>query len=183
MKQANLHAGDIVVVLALSSAPGSQLSRLAGLAGRSIGECHNAIRRLRASGLVNVDRRSVEREPLIRFLDAGVRVAFPPTIGGETVGVATAFVSSARPDDPSAGPLAHDHPVAAEFVWPLAGAVTRGQALAPLHPRVALLASTNRELWNLLAMVDLIRVGGAREHREALERLRLELTRDRSDNG
>ena len=181
MRQGSLHPGDVVVALQLAIAPESQLATLATGAGRSIGECHNALRRLRDSGLVAPHRRVVEREPFLRFVDAGIRVAFPPTIGGETVGIATAFIPLPPLRSALTGPPARV--VTAEFVWPASGGDTRGQALAPLHPRVASLAAGNQALWNLLALVDLIRVGGAREHRDALECLRTELGGDRRPNG
>jgi hypothetical protein len=181
MKQLALHPGDVVVAMQLAIAPEPVLAALAAGAGRSIGECHNALRRLRASGLVASERRTVEREPFLRFVDAGLRVAFPPTIGGETVGIATAFIPGPAPGwAPADPPLGLS---TAEFVWPASGGATRGQALAPLHSRVISLTASNHELCNLLALLDLIRVGGAREHRDALEFLRAELGRDRRSSG
>ena len=161
-RQKNLHPGDVVVALQLALTPGVALSDLADLAKRSIGEVHNALARLRTSGLVDPEARRIEREPLIQFIRWGVPYAFPPMTGGTTVGIATAVILNG----PEAG-----EPAQSEFVWPTSAGTSRGESLVPLHPRVPELAEQNPRLRSLLALVDLIRIGGTRERAAAVAEL------------
>jgi hypothetical protein len=91
-------------------------------------------------------------------------VAFPAQIGGITRGVATAFVAG----DPSINNEATNEPVNAEFVWPHPAGQSRGQALYPLYPKAVDAALNNRRLRHLLALTDLVRIGGHREREAAL---------------
>jgi len=160
MRQKTLRPGDVVVALQVALTPDTSLTVLAEQSGRSLGEVHNAIVRLRNAGLMDPGRRRVEREPLMQFVRWGVPYAFPPTIGGTTVGVATATL-----DILTDGTIAA--PAAVEFVWASAEGMSRGAALEPLHPRVPDIAGRNDPLCSLLAAVDLVRVGGAREREAA----------------
>src|SRR5689334_18771076 len=120
MKQQNLHLGDVAVGLALGIEQSPKLKLLSERTGRSIGEVHNALVRLRAARLLKPDGRVLEREPFLRFLRWGVPHAFPATVGPITVGIATARL----PDAPGSS-----EPTESEFVWPSATGVSRGQAL------------------------------------------------------
>lgn len=161
-KQKTLKPGDIVVALQLALTPETALSNLADATKRSIGEVHNAIGRLRTSGLVHPEARRIEREPLVQFIRWGVPYAFPPTIGGATVGIATAAILDGSEEA---------EPADSEFVWPASVGTSRGESLMPLHPRVPELADQNPRLRALLALVDLIRIGGARERAAAVAEL------------
>jgi hypothetical protein len=158
MKQDRLSIGDVAMALAMASEPAVSLKRLAELTCRSLGEVHNAERRLRAARLLRPDSRAVEREPLLRFIQWGVPHAYPATIGGMAVGIATAQLSAS----------ANGEPAESEFVWPAADGATRGQALAPPYPRAPQLVAVNPRLRQLLSLVDLVRVGGARDQAAAI---------------
>ena len=114
------------------------------------------------------ERRRVEREPLVQFVRWGVPYAFPPAIGGATVGVATATLNTVVDGTTAA-------PAAAEFVWASGDGTSRGAALEPLHSRVPGIAGSNGPLYALLAAVDLIRVGGARERAAAAAQIERQL--------
>lgn len=160
--QQSLRPGDLVVALQLSLTPDAPLAAVAADSYRSIGEVHNAVRRLRGARLVDPSTRRVEREPLLQFIRSGVPFSFPATVGSGTVGVATAV---------HVGPAGSAEPASAEFVWPRSSGQSRGQSLVPLHPRVSELAETNRDLRALLSLVDLVRVGGVRERAAAVAEL------------
>jgi hypothetical protein len=160
MKQERLGVGDLAVALALGIEPAAPLKRLSDLTCRSIGEVHNAERRLRAARLLRPDSRAVEREPLLRFIQWGVPHAFPATLGAMAVGVATAQLH----------PM-NGEPEEAEFVWPAAGGQTRGQAFTPPYPRAPQLLATNPQLRHLLSLVDLVRIGGARDQAAAISEI------------
>jgi len=147
--------------------PAEQFSGLAKLTGLSVGECHNAVRRLRLARLVLVDERRPALEVLRRFLVEGVPFAFPPMIGPDSIGVATAHSAPAFRDlvGSSGG-----------FVWPSADGNSRGQSLTPLYPGATELEGRNRPLYDLLTMVDAARVGTSRIRKLAGELLAERLT-------
>jgi hypothetical protein len=120
------------------------------------------------ASLLSPGSRRPVAELLLRFLVFGVPHAFPPMIGQTTVGVATA--QSAPVFE---GIVAGD----ARFVWPYADGTARGLALTPLFPRAAELPGRNPALYELLTIVDALRVGQTREKKAAEELLRSRLLR------
>lgn len=57
------------------------------------------------------------------------------------------------------------------YVWPLEDGGGFGTGLAPIHPSVPRAALVDRALYDLMATVDVLRVGRAREREVAEERL------------
>lgn len=172
MKSIQLRPGDVAVALQLAVGADTGLESIASALFRSLGEVHNAIGRLRAARLLKPMSREVAIGPLSNFIRWGVPHAFPAVVGGLTTGIATARLDPGGNQlDPSASTAA------AEFVWPDAAGPARGQALEPLYPKARMLATANRELYSLLSLVDLIRVGGAREASAALTAISQRLAR------
>ena len=60
-------------------------------------------------------------------------------------------------------------------VWPDPEGTVRGIALTPLHPSVPKAVKGDRLLYELLALVDSLRTGGARERSIAQKELRARL--------
>jgi hypothetical protein len=161
-KQPTLRPSDIVVALQLMLESSAQFKQLAESTGISAGECHNAVRRLRLSQLVQAGERRPSSDALHQFLVQGVPFAFPAVVGAGTIGIATAYSSSAFRgiiESP-------DH-----FVWPDAAGPVRGQSLTPLFPGAPALPSRNQPLYELLAIVDALRVGTTRVRKVAAELL------------
>ena len=50
-----------------------------------------------------------------------------------------------------------------QYVWPYSKGKARGQKIEPLHERVPVVAEQDTEMYELLALIDAIRVGKARE--------------------
>lgn len=162
-KQSALKPLDVVTALQLTATPRASFSGLADAIGVSTGEAHNSVRRLALSSLLQPDSRVVVREVLIRFLAAGLPIAFPAIIGAEVQGVPTGSASPALMDRVA-------NPVA--YVWPDEDGRARGASLIPLFPRAAKLPEHNSPLYELLGLVDVLRVGGVRERKLAEEILR-----------
>ena len=162
MRQSSLRPHDIAVALELALRPEEGFVRLAEAVGVSLSEAHGAVSRLTRAQLLSPESRRVMPAALVEFLAYGVRHAFPATIGAETRGVATAA---------SAPPLSEEFPNAVTYVWPSADGVTRGQALTPLYPKAPQVLPSRPDLYALLALVDAIRVGQARERKRAKELL------------
>jgi hypothetical protein len=162
MNQPTLRPSDIVVAYQLALTPREKFVQLANATGISAGECHNAVRRLRFSGLIIPDERRPVKELLQRFLTQGVPFAFPPVLGPGVPGVPTAHSS------PVFRGIIESPDV---FVWPDADGTARGQSLIPLFPGAPALAARNTPLYELLTIVDAVRVGTTRTRKLAAEML------------
>jgi hypothetical protein len=105
-----------------------------------------------------------QRSNLKEFLIHGVKYAFPVEHGGVIRGIPTAE---------GASPL-HEHFVdQSELppVWPYAMGSVRGVAFSPLYKNVPKAAGRDPILYELLALVDAIRAGRAREREIAIREL------------
>lgn len=161
-----LRPHDVVVALQLSLTPGETFAELARRTGLSVGEAHNAVKRLEATKLLTRKGRRPHRRTLVDFLVHGLPIVFPGHLGAEAPGVPTAHSGPDLRDD-----LVFDD----EIVWPSAEGDVRGHSLIPLAPRAADLRSENPLLYRLLCLVDALRVGGARERRMATAALEEQL--------
>jgi len=102
---------------------------------------------------------------LKEFLIHGLKYAFPALRGGPTRGIPTA--EAAPPLDRH---FAKDFPLPP--VWPHASGAVRGIGFSPLYKNVPLAALQDRKLYELLALVDAIREGRAREREIAITELK-----------
>jgi hypothetical protein len=104
------------------------------------------------------------RANLKEFLIHGIKYAFPVHHGGLVRGVPTAH---------GAPPLKQQ--IAESFepppVWPDASGSVRGLEFSPLHKNVPAAARRDPKLYELLALVDAIRDGRAREREIAIREL------------
>ena len=113
----------------------------------------------RARGVLFEPRRSNLKE----FLIHGVKYSFPAERGGPIRGIPTAE---------AAPPLSRyfDH-MPLPPVWPHAEGRVRGLAFSPLYKNVPEAAERDPKLYELLALVDAIREGRAREREAAIREL------------
>ena len=57
------------------------------------------------------------------------------------------------------------------YVWPSRGASIEGVQISPLYPAVPRAAKRSRELYELLALIDAIRIGKVRERELAAKEI------------
>ncbi len=165
-RQPSLRPVDVVVALHLVLRPEDGYETVADLLGIGLGSGHRSVKRLVAGGLVLPHRRAVNHTKLLNFVVYGVPHAFYAILGAEAQGVPTAH----------AGPLLSKHiESAGPIVWPGVEGQVRGQSLIPLYEGAAGLTSRAPELYDLLTLVDALRVGRARERRLATELLETRL--------
>ena len=109
-------------------------------------------------------RISVNRKALYEFIVYGLKYVFPAKPAELTRGVPTAFAAPI---------LTNKILTAGEIVpvWPDPKADTMGQAVKPLYPTVTAAIAKDRKLYDLLALVDAVRIGGARESENASSKL------------
>lgn len=156
---------DIVVALQLSlGAPAQSYAAMGEALGMSASEVHAAVRRLGEAKLLDPETKQIHWRALRNFLVHGVPYAFPVSPKEITRGVPTAWAA------PAMQALKSDH---SEFppVWPDPEGKVQGQAVTPLYPSVPAAALKNPELYALLAYVDALRVGRARERQFAENQL------------
>jgi hypothetical protein len=164
--QPSLRPLDLVVALHLALRPEDGYETLAEVLGVGLGSGHRSVKRLVAAGLILPHRRAASLGPLAEFIKHGVRFAFYPVTGPEAQGVPTAH-SGPR----LAGKIASDR----ALVWPSVHGTVRGDSLVPLYHEAPRLVTRSPELYELLTLVDAIRVGRARERRLATQLLEVEL--------
>jgi hypothetical protein len=163
-KQTTLRPLDIPVALRLAEAPDATYEALRGALGISASTAHQAVDRLCHAGLVYPHRRRVNRSALMEFLEHGIRYAFPPVVSErQERGVPTAH---------AAPPLASEIASADAIVWPHPTGSAVGDAVEPLYPQAVYLPQRCPGVYEMLTLVDALRVGRARERRIATEKLR-----------
>ena len=118
---------------------------------------HRALQQLKVSGLMGRHDRSF-RDLLVH----AVRHVYPPVLGAPTRGVPTAGGHPAL-----TGYLPHTE----ALIWPRSAGDEHGTALAPLHPCVPAAAHHHPRFYELMALIDVLRVGRVRERATATWRL------------
>lgn len=162
---------DLLVALELTrgESPALSYAQIAEAVGLSASEANAAARRAVQAGLLAPTvRRADKPQPkvgaLLEFLEHGVRHAFFAAPGRMVRGVPTAHSAPPLNSQLAAG----DEP---PLVWPHAEGSVLGRAIEPLHPSAPRSATHNPRLYELLALVDALRVGDARERKLAMREL------------
>lgn len=141
---------------------------LAESTGISKSEVSQAMQRCFEVGLAKPGRIDglpiINPSALSEFLVYGLRYVFPVKPAELTRGVPTAWAAPVLQ-----GLLASADPIPP--VWPDPQGKVRGQAIAPLFKSVCAAVAQDARLYALLALVDSIRIGQARERAVAGERL------------
>lgn len=163
----------IAVLLAVSPPRGNRFDELAGRLKVSASDAHRAVRRLVEAGLVVAETLEVRRANLEEFLVHGLRYVFPAPLDGDALGVPTAHSALPLSKRISAGR-------AAPLVWPSPKGTIRGSAIAPLYRTAPEAALADSSVHELLALLDALRVGRARDVAIAREELSERLGADRS---
>lgn len=127
--------------------------------GMSKAEIHNCAKRVRAARLLPHDSWNPLRKNLLEFLVHGVKYVFPARHGSETIGTPTAYAAPPLNVQIAGG--------STQPVWPDPEGSVRGQALYPLYPSAPPSARRDPLLYEMLALVDAIRIGNVREQQLA----------------
>lgn len=162
---------DIVVVLKVHNLQDLEwtYSELAHSLHMSSSEVHAALKRCDASGLYDCSSRKVKKHCLLEFLIHGLKYVFPSQPGPLSRGIPTAH---------SAEPLKNLLNVNPSdvYVWSYPHGTVRGQSIIPLYRSVPAAVQHDPQLYELLSLVDAIRVGRMREQNLASQELEQRLT-------
>jgi len=126
---------------------------------------HPGVNRAIESKLLDPSTKRPRKRALEEFLVHGVKYVFPPKRGGLVRGIPTGY---AAPPLNSAIVQSTEHPP----VWPYEHGNVRGYEFSPLHQCVPMAAECDPKLYELLALLDAIRGGRAREASIAIVKLR-----------
>lgn len=126
-------------------------------------EVSESVARSKYAGLLNPKGKSVMKYGFLEFLEHGLAYVFPQKPGPIVRGIPTAH---------SAFPLNNIIQSNEFYVWPYGKGTQKGHAIEPLYKSVPKAVLKDEKLHTLLALVDAIRVGRAREKEIAITELR-----------
>ncbi|MFT7724772.1 MAG: hypothetical protein QM788_18395 [Roseateles sp.] len=169
----DLKPQDLLVLLKVAAHPPQRwtYAALGEALTMSASEAHASVKRAVASGLAVTPARgewSPVRPNLLEFMLHGVRYIWPATPGPVKRGVPTAF---------GAEPLASQLTVTAGEapVWAHPTGSAKGPTLSPLYRTAPQAALADPALHRLLALLDALRIGRARERTLATKLMEAEL--------
>ena len=159
-----LQPQDVLVGLKFAASPAQPIGyeRLADELGIGLSSAHRSVQRLTKAGLLSPERK-VNRAALLEFVLHGVRYAYYVKPGELTRGLPTAYAAP-----PLAGIIRSGSEIP---VWPDPEGTVRGYAVTPLHKSAPEAAKRDPDLYELLALVDAVRIGRVRERKIASELL------------
>jgi len=175
----DLKPQDLLVLLKVAAHPPQRwtYAALGEALAMSASEAHASVKRAVASGLAVASVHggwSPVRPNLLEFILHGVRYVWPASTGPVKRGVPTAF---------GAEPMASQLTVAPGEapVWAHPTGSAKGPTLTPLYRTAPQAALADPALHRLLALLDALRVGRARERGLAAKLMEFELMK--SDSG
>ncbi len=133
---------------------------LANSVGISTSECHAAVKRSLNNQLLRISRKTERPVPVIKYVEEfcthGLKYVFPVEIGSLVRGIPTTYAAPVLE-----GKLlsSGDYP----YVWPDGRGKTVGIALMPLHKSIPQVVKADPILYELLALIDAMRMGRPRE--------------------
>ncbi len=134
--------------------------------GISASEVSESINRSVFAGLLAQDKNRLMRTAVMEFLEHGLRYVYPQQPGALVRGLPTAH---------AAKPLSDLIQSEEAYVMPYGKGTVRGQAIEPLHPKLAEACLKDADFYELIALSDALRVGRARERQLAIQELKKRL--------
>lgn len=133
-------------------------------------QINSAIKRLVFAGLLTQYLPPKKPIPIIQaceeFLIHGIKYTFPAKLGEISRGIPTSYAAPSLKNEivPGKDPIP---------VWPYAEGKKRGVALQPLYSSVAksVIKYPDEKFYDILALIDAIRSGRARERKIAAEKI------------
>ena len=168
MRQHNgMRPQDIVILLKIIAKGDNpwQNKDLAAELYISPSEISESLNRSAMAGLIDADqRKKVYRQSLMEFLEHGLHYVFPAIPGTLVTGIYTA----------------HSHPFmqlefkteSLHYVWPYAKGEVIGLSIQPFYKEQVKAVQEDEQLYQMLALIDVIRVGRVREMKYAIAKLK-----------
>lgn len=170
MKKHNgMRPQDIVVLLKIISIKDDKWRNLdiANAIGISPSEVSEALNRCKIAKLIDSKKRKVNINSFTEFLVYGIKYVFPIEPGAIVKGIPTAHSAS-----PIKEHISSDTDI---YVWANAKGKLRGQSIEPLYKTLPQKVQEDKLFYELLTIVDTIRVGRVREIQIAIDELKTRL--------
>jgi len=126
-------------------------------------EVSEALNRCKIAKLIDSKKRRVNINSFTEFLVYGLKYVFPTEPGAIVKGIPTAHSAS-----PIKEHISSDTDI---YVWANAKGTHRGQAIEPLYKTLPQIVQEDKLFYELLTIVDTIRVGRVREIQIAIDEL------------
>ncbi|MDW3094802.1 MAG: hypothetical protein R8G33_03930 [Gammaproteobacteria bacterium] len=175
----NLKPQDVLILLKLVAQGDMNwvYSRLAMELSMSSSEIHAAMKRAHNAGLM-IDKGETimpDAKNLEEFIVYGLKYAFAAERGDVCIGIPTSYAAK-----PLCDRIISDD--ANPPVWPDDNGKVQGIAFRPLYPSVPDAVRVDSALYELLALIDAIRGGRARERTVAIKEIKLRFMRYANQN-
>ncbi|MBN2664459.1 MAG: hypothetical protein JXR68_12485 [Bacteroidales bacterium] len=131
-------------------------------------EISEALNRNAIAGLIDKSKRKVFINSLTEFLIYGLKYVFPVQPAEIVRGIPTAHSAS-----PMNELISSSKDI---YVWQHEKGTAKGQKIEPLYKTVPQVVSEDKLFYELLSIIDTIRVGKAREVKIAIDELKIRLT-------
>jgi hypothetical protein len=164
-KHSGMRPQDILVLLKIISMknPDWLNIEIANSLNISQSEVSEALNRCKIAHLIDGDKRRIYINSFKEFLIYGLKYVFPAEPGAIVRGIPTAHSASPIKEKLSSG--------SENFVWPYSKGVLRGQAIEPLYSTVPMVVQNDQLFYELLVIIDTLRIGRVREIKIAIEEL------------
>jgi len=166
LKQIALKPQDLVIVLKIAIHEG-EIKTIAQISDQLFiapSQVHASIKRSELAQLLSRvnGKLAVNKSALYEFLIYGIKHVFPAVVGAMTRGIPTS----------TSGPALESkfNQSGTPIVWPNPKGTSRGESISPLCPAVPKACLEDKKLYEVLSLVDALRIGAARE-RELAEKL------------
>jgi len=158
---------DIAVLLKIVVSPSNWMNKdIAEALFLSPAEVSYSLQRSALAELIDPSKKKVMRKAFLEFIQYGLPHVFPAIKGSIATGIPTAFSS------PVMSRYLMTNHSGEMIVWPYAEGEARGESITPLYPNAVKAALRDPELYELLALVDAMRLGKVREKEIALKLLK-----------
>lgn len=123
------------------------------------------LERLKLSGLLDADKKNLHRSAVLEFLIYGLKYIFPAQLGTISRGI------------PTSTSFLHEQKFVTDmsYVWASEEGSIKGITVSPLYESAPIAALKDKKLHKLLALIDDLRIGRAREKEHAKRELAKEL--------
>ncbi len=153
----------ILIQIALYKKKDWLAKEISGKLKISASEVSESLNRSAIGGLLSADKKSIMKNALLEFLEFGLKYTFPQRPGSLVRGIPTAH---------SAPPLNKLLNAEESFVWPYKDGKMRGQSIEPLYKTVPEISLQDSRLYEVLALLDSVRIGRIREQNLAMKELK-----------
>jgi len=155
---------DIVVLLKMIATQQDMLFKdLSQELFISPSEISESLQRSRSAGLINYSKNQVNRQSLFEFLEFGFKYVFPAQLGTINIGIPTSTGHEF---------MRRHFSLEAYYVWPDFNGTQKGTSVEPLYSNQVKAIQKDPLLYEMLALMDVLRLEKVREVNYAKEQLR-----------